>query len=111
MSGLVQAFGVEIAIKYQRISKPKSYGTLYWQFNDAWPAISWSSIDYFGRWKPLQYMAKRSYPDVAVFCADGRVVAVNDNIFAVQALVIVKVQHFNGTLIYSQTQPVSLNPN
>ncbi len=46
-------------------------------------------------------MAKRIYPDVAVFCADGKVVAVNDNIYAVQAIVIVKVQHFNGTVVYS----------
>jgi beta-mannosidase len=49
------------------MAKPMSYGTLYWQMNDAWPAISWSSIDYYGRWKPLQYMAKRLYPDVVVY--------------------------------------------
>lgn len=33
-------------------------GALYWQVNDNWPAPSWSSIDYFGRWKALHYMAK-----------------------------------------------------
>jgi beta-mannosidase len=67
LSGLIQAYGVEVAIKAQRTAKPRCYGTLYWQLNDAWPAISWSSIDYFGRWKPLQYMAKRLYPTVAIF--------------------------------------------
>ena len=81
LSGLVQAFGVEIAIIAQRTSKPRSMGTLYWQFNDAWPAISWSSIDYFGRWKPLQYLAKRLYPNVGVFCSNGDVIAVNDNLY------------------------------
>jgi beta-mannosidase len=69
-SGLLQAYAIEIAIKAQRIAKPKSFGTLYWQMNDAWPAVSWSSIDYFGRWKPLQYMAKRLYADVAIFTQD-----------------------------------------
>ena len=33
-------------------------GTLYWQINDNWPVASWASIDYFGRWKALHYMAK-----------------------------------------------------
>ena len=97
MSGLVQAFAIEIAIIHQRLAKPKSYGTLYWQMNDAWPAISWSSIDYYGRWKPLQYMAKRLYPNIAIFCVDGGTIrAVNDNLYAVDAIAIVKVLTFSG---------------
>jgi beta-mannosidase len=73
--------GIEIAIKAQRTSKPKSYGTLYWQFNDAWPAISWAAIDYYGRWKPLQFMAKRSFTNIAVFTqTNGSIIAINDNL-------------------------------
>lgn len=33
----------------------------YW---DVWPAPSWSSVDYFGRWKALQYMACRFFAPV-----------------------------------------------
>lgn len=88
-SGLLQAFAIELAIKAQRVAKPSSYGTLYWQFNDAWPAISWSSIDYFGRWKPLQFMAKRLYPDVAIYFLKDSIYAVNDKLYPVTALVII----------------------
>lgn len=41
-------------------------GTLYWQLNDCWPVSSWSSIDYYGRWKALHYMARRFYAPLLV---------------------------------------------
>lgn len=82
-SGLVQAFAIEIAIRAQRTAKPISYGTLYWQMNDAWPAISWSSIDYYGRWKPLQFKAKNLYKDVIMFYNHKKSTlhAINDNLY------------------------------
>ena len=95
-SGLLQAFAIELAIKAQRIAKPASFGTLYWQFNDAWPAISWSSIDYYGRWKPLQFMAKRLYPDVAIFVVKDKIYAVSDELYEVKALTLIKVFDLNG---------------
>ena len=110
-SGLLQAYAVEIAIVAQRIAKPRSWGTLYWQFNDAWPGVSWSSIDYYGRWKPLQFMAKRSYPNVAIFCQDGEAYAVNDNLYDLDAVTIVKVQHFNGSILYNKTETVQFKEN
>jgi len=30
-------------------------GALYWQINDDWPVVSWSSIDYYGNWKAQHY--------------------------------------------------------
>jgi beta-mannosidase len=72
-------------------------GTLYWQFNDAWPAISWSSIDYFGRWKPLQYMAKRLYPDISiVYTGMNGVTVINDKLYPVEAKVLIQVVTFSG---------------
>lgn len=99
-SGLLQAYAIEVAIIAQRIAKPRSYGTLYWQFNDAWPAISWSSMDYFGRWKPLQYMAKRLYPDVAIFTLNNKVFAVSDKLYPVNALAIIEFFDLNGKLLH-----------
>lgn len=45
-------------------------GALYWQLNDIWPVASWSSIDYFGRYKALQYVAKRFFAPVMISCCE-----------------------------------------
>ena len=45
-------------------------GTLYWQLNDIWPTASWSSIDYYGRFKALHYVAKRFYNPTMISCKE-----------------------------------------
>ena len=45
-------------------------GAVYWQLNDCWPVASWSSIDYFGRWKALHYAAKRFFAPVLLSCQE-----------------------------------------
>lgn len=65
-SQLTQAKAVGIAVVAHRTTYPRCAGTLYWQFNDCWPAPTWSSIDYFGRWKALQYEVKNDFKDVTV---------------------------------------------
>ena len=44
-------------------------GTLYWQLNDCWPAVSWSSMDGLGNWKALQYHAKKAFENVIISTA------------------------------------------
>jgi beta-mannosidase len=63
---VTQAKAVGIAIGAHRATAPRCMGTLYWQVNDCWAAPSWSSIDYFGNWKPLHYQAQRDYAEIAV---------------------------------------------
>jgi len=65
-SQLTQAKAVGIAISSHRIQAPRCMGTLYWQVNDCWPAPSWSSIDYFGNWKPLHYQVQKDYEDITI---------------------------------------------
>lgn len=66
LSQVEQAEGVGRGIMAQRMAMPYCMGSLYWQFNDCWPAISWSSIDYFGRWKALQYKAQSLYKPIVI---------------------------------------------
>lgn len=60
-SQLVQAEGMKIAIEAARRNKPVSMGTLVWQLNDVWPAVSWSTVNYDGQWKAAQFFLKRAY--------------------------------------------------
>ncbi len=66
LSQLMQADGIELAASHLRASRPQSMGSMYWQINDVWPGASWASVDYFGRWKALQFHAKRFYAPLSV---------------------------------------------
>ena len=66
VSQILQGEGMKMGCEALRRNYPNSTGALYWQLNDNWPVISSSSIDYFGRWKALHYMAKRFFSPVLV---------------------------------------------
>ncbi len=61
MSMVLQAEGIRYGVEHWRRNMQRVGGTLYWQLNDCWPVASWSSLDYYGRWKALHYQAKRFY--------------------------------------------------
>lgn len=65
-SQLIQAEGISCGVEHWRRHRGRCMGALYWQLNDCWPVASWSSIDYFGRWKALHYAAKRFFAPVLV---------------------------------------------
>ena len=62
---VLQAVAIKSGVEHWRRNRGRCMGTLYWQINDNWPVASWSSIDYYGRWKALHYMACRFYEPVA----------------------------------------------
>lgn len=92
-----------MAVKSQRISKINnlSWGTLIWQLNDAWPGISWSSIDYYGRYKPLQYKLTKLYNNIICLYRhlDGKVYVINDNLYGVNLFVEYKIVKFDGYVV------------
>ncbi len=67
---LVQADCIRSNVEHMRRARGRCMGSAYWQVNDTNPVISWSSIDYFGRWKALHYAAKRFYAPVLLSCDD-----------------------------------------
>jgi len=65
-SQILQSLAIKYAVEHWRRKMPRGMGTLYWQLNDNWPVASWSSIDYFGNPKALQYAAKKFYAPLLV---------------------------------------------
>ncbi len=115
LSQLTQADGLRIAFEAHRRAMPRCMGSLYWQFNDCFPAISWSSIDYYGRWKALHYQAARSFAPVilsAEAVADGHAIhIVSDRIEAIDATLVLELIGFDGGVAWRCEEPVTVAGN
>jgi beta-mannosidase len=70
LSMVLQAEGIRYGVEHWRRHPDRVAGTLYWQLNDCWPVASWSSLDYFGRWKALHYVARRFYAPLMLSIED-----------------------------------------
>ncbi|CDA72588.1 glycosyl hydrolase family 2 sugar binding domain protein [Ruminococcus sp. CAG:579] len=79
-SQLLQADCIRSSVEHMRRARGRCMGSLYWQVNDSNPVISWSSVDYFGRWKALHYYAKRFYAPVLLSLNDSDISALKFNI-------------------------------
>lgn len=69
-SQLLQAESIKYGVEHFRRNRGRCMGAIYWQLNDCWPVISWSSIDYYGRLKALHYYAKRFFAPVMISCQE-----------------------------------------
>lgn len=112
VSQLVQAYGLGIAIEAQRRSMPHCMGTLYWQLNDCWPVISWSSIDYYNRWKALHYKVRELYKDVLISFEENEngleIYGISDMQQDFDADLKLKIIDFTGNIIWQDQQAVLL---
>jgi beta-mannosidase len=103
LSQLLQADAIGFAIENHRKSKPRCSGTLYWQLNDCWPSATWSSVDYFGRWKALHYKLKTVFKDVLLSAVqeDGylRIYAISDLPEEKEFRLGLKIIDFHGKVI------------
>ncbi|MDY3766256.1 MAG: glycoside hydrolase family 2 protein [Lachnospiraceae bacterium] len=78
-SQLLQAEAIRYGVEHFRRNRGRCMGAIVWQLNDCWPVASWSSIDYYGRWKALHYCEKRFFAPVMVSCAEEGILTQNTN--------------------------------
>ena len=115
-SQLSQAYGIGLAIEAQRAAKPYSMGSLYWQLNDAWPVISWSSIDYEGNKKILHENLTELYAPILIGVlpkTDGNftVYAVSDLYREINANLVLNVKNFDGQTLKSYSENILIPEN
>jgi beta-mannosidase len=114
VSQLLQADGISIGIEAHRRAMPDCMGTLYWQFNDCWPAVSWSGIDWFGRWKPLQYKVKKLYSNIIIspFIENNnlKIYIISDKLTEQLAVLNLELRDFKGKLLWKFDKRVKIFP-
>jgi beta-mannosidase len=113
VSQVLQAEGIKIGAEHWRRSRPETMGSIFWQLNDCWPVASWSSIDYYGRWKALQYYARRFYAPILVspHVEDSlKVYIVSDKVKAEPATLRVRLMDFDGKVLLEESSAVSVAP-
>ena len=115
VSQLLQAYGIGMAIEAHRRAKPYCMGTLYWQLNDCWPVVSWSSFDYFGRWKALHYTVKKDYAPILVSFDETedslRVWVVSDEPLSRKAILQWTLMNFSGKVLKSESRNIEIEEN
>ncbi|MCF7889372.1 MAG: hypothetical protein K9L78_04545, partial [Victivallales bacterium] len=108
VSQILQAMAIKHAVEHWRTNMPRTMGSLYWQLNDTWPGTSWSSIDYYCRWKALHFEAQRFYSQYLI-CGftnennDIDIYIVNDRLSDKKLKATVTVTDMYGKNFYKET--------
>ncbi|MGD2122905.1 MAG: glycoside hydrolase family 2 protein, partial [Gemmatimonadota bacterium] len=117
VSQLLQARGMAVAFEAHRRAMPRTMGTLYWQLNDTWPVVSWSSRDYFGRLKALHYKTRKAFaPTLISPVLHGdtlQVWGVRDPVVPEPdpAALLLELVDFDGPILWEDSISVSLGKN
>ena len=94
---------IKDATEYWRRNRARSNGALYWQMNDCWPVCSWSSIDYYGNYKALQYHAKHFFAPICVSLEydkkSVKVYLLNDTLQSKSLDLKLKIADFNKGIV------------
>ncbi len=112
---ILQGDAIKIAMEAHHRDMPYCMGTLFWQINDCWPVASWSSRDYYGRWKAVQYFAKKAYRQILIspYLRNDSVTVtlVSDNRKPVKGQLEIKAMTLDGKVLFEQKQNLTAKAN
>ena len=115
MGQLLQGDAIRTAMEAHRRDMPYCMGSLFWQHNDCWPVASWSSRDYYGRWKAQHYFTKKAYNDLLVspVAKDDKleVYIVSDRLQPVKGKLQIRIMDLKGNTVFTQEKTVTAPPN
>ena len=102
---ILQGDAIKTAMEAHRRDMPYCMGSLFWQHNDCWPVASWSSRDYYGRWKAQHYFARKAYDMILVspVVMNDRLTVhlISDYHKPVSGSLTLKVMDMSGNLVYN----------
>ncbi len=94
------------ATEHWRRNKGRCNGSLFWQYNDCWPVCSWSSVDYYGNFKALQYTSKHFFAPLMLSIEDSKkkidLYVVNDTLKAYEGTINYKLYDFSGKILLDE---------
>ena len=115
MTHVLQGLSTKMAIEAHRRNRPYCMGSLVWQLNDCWPVASWSTTDYYHKWKAAHYVMRDCFKEIIVapkWRNDSMLVyVVSDRLQPVEAELSVDVMDFSGKIIYSEKSNVEIPAN
>ena len=115
MGQVLQGDAIKLAVEAHRRDMPFCQGSLFWQHNDCWPAASWASRDYYGRWKAQHYFALKYFDKylLSAYNRDGRlrVYAISDSQSDSKADFEVKIMTMTGEVVKQYNKRVTVPAN
>ncbi len=114
-SMIAQAEGLKFGIEHFRRRKPHCSGALIWQFNDCWPVLSWSLVDYYGFGKAGYFYTRRVFaPVLASFREEQGSVSLwitNDTLAEISDTITTRQATFTGEVFWEKQMQVVVPGN
>ena len=109
---LVQARAVEVGLKHFRSQYETCSGSVLWQYNDMWPAISWAVLDSASSRKLSWYAMREAYrPQLLHFSGvERKLILINDTSGGWNNQLKVHLVGKRGEVLESACREVSIDP-
>lgn len=112
---LTQMDCIKNATEHFRRNKGRCNGSLWWQYNDCWNTVSWSSVDFTGKWKALMYASKEFNAPITITISENKgkieIYLLNDTLKNKKFRIIFGAMSFNGNELFKKAVIGNINAN